>query len=156
MEKYLTVSSIRSTILFLFILLCFGFSGCAGVGSTVPQERRIPLNKAENYQGNFNYGPLTLDFSYSLTGGSLISGGSNMILAGKASYKGAFDSLDIRLSFLDATGAILQNKFIYSSGFRTGTSKVSGQPFQKTFVVPANSDAITFNYSVEERTGNRQ
>ncbi len=79
-----------------------------------------------------------------------------MILAGKASYKGAFDSLDIRLSFLDATGAILQNKFIYSSGFRTGTSKVSGQPFQKTFVVPANSDAITFNYSVEERTGNRQ
>ncbi len=156
MEKYSTVSSIRGSIFFLLILLCFNFSGCAGVGSTVPQERIIPLTKAENYQGNFSYGPLTLNFSYSLTGGSLISGGSNMILAGKASYRGTFDSLDIRISFLDATGAILQNKIIYSSGFRTGTRKVSDRPFQKTFVVPANSDAITFNYSAEERTGNRQ
>jgi len=153
MEKYSTVSCIRNGVLYLLVLLYFSVSGCAGVGSTVSSERMIPLIEAEKNQGDFSYGSLTLEYSFSLTGGSLVSGGSNMILAGKATYQGRFDSLDIRILFLDSAGTVLQQKFIYSSGYRTGDDRISNSIFQKTFAVPAGSSAITFTYYVQEHNG---
>jgi len=48
-----------------------------------------------------------------------------MIMDGVASYNHGFDSLDIHILFLHATGTVLQQKFIYSSGYWKG-SKVSG------------------------------
>jgi len=156
MRKYTNVSFVNTGMLCILFLVFLGVSGCAGVGTTIPQERLISLKEAENNQGNFGYGPLTVKYSYSLTGSSLISGGSNMILAGNVSYRGGFDSLDIRILFLDAGGTVLQQKFIYSSGYRDRSEKVSNLDVQKTFAVPAGSAAITFTYSVEERTGGRR
>ena len=156
MRKYTNVSFVNTGMLCILFLVFLGVSGCAGVGTTIPQERLISLKEAENNQGNFGYGPLTVKYSYSLTGSSLISGGSNMILAGNVSYRGGFDSLDIRILFLDAGGTVLQQKFIYSSGYRDRSEKVSNLDVQKTFAVPAGSAAITLTYSVEERTGGRR
>ena len=156
MKKYTTVSFVNTGMLCILFLVFLGVSGCAGVGTTIPQERWISLKEAENNQGNFGYGPLTVKYSYSLTGSSLLSGGSNMILAGKASYQGGYDSLDINILFLDAGGTVLQQKFIYSSGYRDRSEKVSNLDVQKTFVVPAGSAAITFTYSVMERSGGRK
>lgn len=118
MERYSAVSFIKAGILYLLVLICLGASGCAGVGTTVPQERKIPLVETENSQGNFSYGSLTLEYSYSLAG-------NNMMLTGNASYQGGFDSLDIRILFLDAAGTVLQQELIYSSGYRTGRGRVS-------------------------------
>lgn len=156
MRRYATVSFVNAGILCLLLLVYLGVSGCAGVGSTIPQERWISLKEGENNQGDFKYGSLALKYSYSLTGSSLISGGSNMILAGKASYQGGYDSLDILILFLDADGTVLQQKFIYSSGYRDRSEKVSNLDIQKTFAVPAGSAAITFSYSAMERTGGRR
>ena len=156
MKKYTTVSFVNTGMLCILLLVFLGVSGCAGVDPTIPQERWVSLTEAENNQGDFNYGPLTVKYSYSLTGSSLISGGSNMILAGKVSYRGGFDSLDIVLLFLDAGGTVLQQKFIYATGYRDRSEKVSNLDIQKTFAVPAGAAAITFTYSVMERTGGRR
>ena len=156
MRNYMTVSFVNTGMLWLLLLVFLGVSGCAGVTSTIPRERWVPLTEAENNQGDFSYDSLTVKYSYSLTGNSLISGGSNMILAGKVSYRGGFDSLDINILFLDAGGTVLQQKFIYSSGYRDRSEKVSNLDVQKTFVVPAGSAAITFTYSVMERSGGRK
>ena len=85
----------------------------------------------------------------------MVVGGSNMILAGKASYQGGADSLDVRILFLDATGVILQQKIIYSSGYRSGNTKGSNRVFQKTLDVPPGSAAITFTYSATDRSSQR-
>ena len=156
MRKYTTASFVDTGMLCLLLLVFIGVSGCAGVDSTIPSERWVPLTEAGNNQGDFSYDSLTVNYSYSLTGNSLISGGSNMILAGKVSYRGGFDSLDISILFLDAAGTVLQQKFIYSSGFRNRSEKVSNLDVQKTFAVPAGSAAITFTYSVMERSGGRR
>ena len=156
MRKYTNASFVNTGMLCLLLLVFLGVSGCAGVDSTIPRERWVPLTEAGNNQGDFSYDSLTVKYSYSLTGNSLISGGSNMILAGKVSYRGGFDSLDIRILFLDAGGTVLQQKIIYSSGYRNRSEKASNLDVQKTFVVPAGSAAITFTYSVMERSGGRR
>jgi hypothetical protein len=153
MKECATVSFIRSGLLYILVLTCLGVLGCAGVVSSIPPERRISLVEAENNQGNFSYGSLTLQYNYALTGGNLVMGGSNMMLAGKATYTDRFDSLDIYVVFLDAAGTVLQRKFIYSSGYRTDDGRVSDRAFQETLEVPAGSEAITFTYSEIARSG---
>jgi hypothetical protein len=153
MKECATVSFIRSGLLYILVLTCLGVLGCAGVVSSIPPERRISLVEAENNQGNFSYGSLTLQYNYALTGGNMVIGGSNMMLAGKATYTDRFDSLDIYVVFLDAAGTVLQRKFIYSSGYRTDDGRVSDRAFQETLEVPAGSKAITFTYSEIARSG---
>ncbi len=153
MKESSNVSFIRSGLLCMLVLTCLGVLGCAGVVSSISPERRISLIEAENNQGNFSYGSLTLQYNYSLTGGNMVVGGSSMMLAGKATYSDRFDSLDIYVVFLDAAGTVLQRKFIYSSGYKTGAGRVSDRAFQKTLEVPAGSEAITFTYSEVERSG---
>lgn len=153
MKEYSTVSFIRSGLLFMLVLTSFGILGCAGIVSSIPPERRISLVEAENNQGNFSNGSLTIQYNYSLTGGNLVVGGSNMMLAGKATYRDRFDSLDIYVAFLDTAGTVLQKKSIYSSGYRLGEGRVSNRPFQETLEVPAGSEAITFTYSEVARSG---
>lgn len=137
----------------MLVLISLGVLGCAGVVSSIPPERRISLVEAENNQGDFSNGPLTLQYNYALTGGSMVRSGSNMMLAGKVTYRDRFDSLDIYVAFLDAAGTVLQRKFIYSSGYRSGEGRVSDRAFQKTLEVPAGSESITFSYSEIARSG---
>ncbi|OEU49370.1 MAG: hypothetical protein BA866_13465 [Desulfobulbaceae bacterium S5133MH15] len=155
MKKYPTISFFKTSLLYMLVLTFLGALGCAGVGSNIPPERREPLVEGENNPGNFSYGPLTVDYSYTVTGSNMVVGGSNMILAGKASYQGGADSLDVRILFLDATGVILQQKIIYSSGYRSGNTKGSNRVFQKTLNVPPGSAAITFTYSATDRSSQR-
>ncbi len=155
MKKYSTISFFKTSLLYMLVLTFLGALGCAGVGSNIPPERREPLVEGENNQGSFSYGPLTVDYSYTVTGSNMVVGGSNMILAGKASYQGGTDSLDVRILFLDATGIVLQQKIIYSSGFRSGNGKGSARVFQKTLSVPPGSAAISFSFSATDRSSHR-
>ncbi len=153
MKEYTAVSFIRSGLSYMLVLIFLAVLGCAGVVSSIPPERRISLVEAENNQGNFSNGSLTIQYNYSLTGGNLVVGGSNMMLAGKATYRDRFNSLDIYVAFLDTAGTVLQKKSIYSSGYRSGEGRVSNRAFQETLEVPAGSEAITFTYSEVARSG---
>lgn len=155
MKKYSTILFFKTSLLYMLVLTFLGALGCVGVGSNIPPERREPLVEGGNNQGNFSYGPLTVDYSYTVTGSNMVVGGSNMTLAGKAYYQASAGSLDVRILFLDATGIVLEQKIVYSSGYRTGTAKRSDRVFQKTLSVPPGSAGITFTYSATERSGRR-
>jgi len=155
MNANATLLQTRNCWSYLLILVFLGITGCAGVGSVIPLERQIPLVEAEKNHGSFKYGQLTLKYSYKLAGGSKILAGSNMILAGQASYNESVDSLDIRILFLDAAGTVLQQKVVFSSGYRTGDSRISDRVFQKTLVVPPESAAISFTSYAQTRNSHR-
>jgi len=155
MKKYSAVPFLKAGLSCALILALLGLAGCAGTSSNIPMERRIDLIHAENNQGNFKSGPFVLGYSYTLTDDNIISGNSNMILAGQASYSGGFDSLDIRLLFLDQSGTVLQRKIIYSSGYRSNRTRGSKPAFQKTLRVPPGAASMTFTYSVTDRSTHR-
>ncbi|MBW1636347.1 MAG: hypothetical protein JRJ68_08745 [Deltaproteobacteria bacterium] len=155
MKKYSAMPFIKTSLSLLLILTFLNISGCAGTGSNVPPEKRVDLIQAENNQGLFKSPPFSLEYSYTLTGSSMISGSSNMILAGRAFYGGGADSLDIRILFLDSAGTVLQKKMIYSSGFRSDDARGSKHVFQKTLNVPPGSASISFTYSAIDRSSHR-
>lgn len=137
MKKILHLSTGRSIVLYIYLLISFGLLGCAKV---VPVDNRILLDQKENSQGNFKYGGLTVEYSYRLAGG-------NMILDGQVDYFGDGESLDVRILFLDATGNILQQKVVYSSGYGVSWSRMTEHTFHKTLVLPPETTGISFSYS---------
>lgn len=146
MKKYFVVSTVNPKALYLLILVILFLSGCAGMLPAIPGERQIALTQGDTIKGDYKYGWLILDYNYSLTHNSIT-------LTGKVTYQDRFDSLDVRVLFLDSGGKVLQRKFIYSSGYRTGSGTVSDYAFHDTFDVPVGSKAITFTSSVRERSG---
>ncbi|MCP4342452.1 MAG: hypothetical protein GY799_27130 [Desulfobulbaceae bacterium] len=137
-----------NVILSLLILIFLGAFGCSGVGRVVPHDHRLPFNEQDNSQGNFSHGGLKVVYSYSLAGGS-------MTMDGQVDYRRSVDSLDVRLLFLDASGVVLQQKIVYSSGYRVGRSKKSDRTFHETMVVPPGVAGLSFSYSAQPRSSHK-
>jgi hypothetical protein len=123
-------------------------SGCAGLAPDIPQDRTIMITATEPRTGQFNYGGLLLDYAYTLTV-------ERLNLSGVISYRDSFDSLDVRILFLDAAGKVLGRKLLYMSGYRTGLYNVTAHPFDQTFDLPAGCVAFTFTASAMPRTGHK-
>lgn len=138
----------RNVVLFLCILIFLSVLGCSGVGRVVPLDHRLPFNEQDNSQGNFSHGGLKVTYSYSLAGGS-------MTMEGQIDYRRSVDSLDVRLLFLDASGVVLQQKLVYSSGYRVGRSKKSDRSFHETMVVPTGVAGLSFSYNAQPRSSHR-
>lgn len=148
MKILLHVSTGKNVVLYLLILISFGLLGCAGVGRVVSVENRILLGEKEISQGNFSHGGLTVEYRYRLAGG-------NMTLDGQVYYLGDVDSLDVRILFLDAAGTVLQQKIVYSAGYRVSRSSRTERTFQETLVVPTGATGISFSHSVQPRRSYR-
>jgi hypothetical protein len=138
----------KSVVLYLLVLISLGAFGCSGVGRVVPLDHRLPFNEQDNSQGNFSHGGLTVGYSYSLAGGS-------MTMDGQVDYRRSVDSLDVRLLFLDASGTVLQQMLVYSSGYRDGGSKKSDRTFRETMVVPPGVAGLSFSYSAQPRSSHK-
>ena len=89
-----------------------------------------------------------MDYSYKMAG-------ENMNLNGQVQYRRGFDSLNVRVLFLDVSGTILQQNIVYSSGYRVEKSSRSDMSFQKTLVVPPGVTGLSFSYSAQPRRNNR-
>ena len=63
---------------------------------------------------------------------------------------GAVDGGDL----LDAGGIVLEQKLVYSSGFRV-SDRMSERTFKETLVVPAAATGMTFNYYAKARSNRR-
>lgn len=139
----------KTVVLYVLIFIFLGAFGCSGVGRVVPLDHRLPFDEQQdNSSGNFSHGGLTVVYSYSLAGGS-------MTMDGQINYRRSVDSLDVRLLLLDATGTVLQQKLVYSSGYREGKSRQSDRTFHKTMVVPPGVAGLSFSYSDRPRSGHR-
>jgi hypothetical protein len=148
MEKLFDAAAARAAHVFLFLLILFGLSGCAGVESVVPPDHRILFGERETGQGSFLQGQLTVEYNYRLTG-------SNIMVDGQVSYLGGVDLLDVRLLFIDAGGKVIKRQIVYFSGFRTNRAWMTERSFQETLVVPPGSAGISFSYTAEPRRNYR-
>jgi len=139
----------NKTIFCLLILFLSGLLACAGVGSVVPEDRRVLFNEMDKGEGSFDQGGLTVTYSYHITG-------RRMSLNGQVDYPKSFDSLNVRLQFLDAAGRILQQKIVYFSGYRVSRSWTKEErTFQQILEVPSGARGISFSYFLQPRRNYR-
>lgn len=147
-EKILHGMIGKTAVLYLLLLIAFGLVGCAGVGRLVPVDERILFDETGAGQGSFRQGGLTVVYGYRLAEG-------NITVAGEVDYTWGFDSLDVRLRFLDAAGIVLQEKIVSSSGYRVADSWKKVRSFQQTLAVPPGTAGISFDYSAQPRRSHR-
>lgn len=144
MKKTLHVPVEKNVVLSLLVLMLLCNFGCSGVGRVVPVDHRLPFGQTDNSQGIFKHGGLTVEYSYSLAG-------VNMTINGQVSYRRSFDSLDVRLLFLDASGTVIQQHLVYSSGYRVSESRRTDRTFKETLAVPSATAGLSFSYSAQPR-----
>jgi len=118
------------------------------VGRTVPADERVLFSGQETGQWIFHQGGSTIDYSRNLAD-------SEIHLSGKVSYDHSADSLNVYLWFLDASGEVLQQKIVYSSGYRNSTYRENRRHFQKTLTVPPEAVGISFSFSSQLRRGHK-
>jgi hypothetical protein len=139
----------RAAVLGLVMVCNLLIVGCAVVGTTVPAERRISLNQSEGGSGEYKYGKLLVNYNYSLQG-------SQLTLRGTIDFNWGADSLNVRVLMLDAAGTVLEQKLVYSSGYRTSEGRsMSGVPFSEKLPAPPGTAGISFSYSSKDRTSRR-
>lgn len=148
MKKILHGMIGKTAVVSLFLFVAFVLVGCAGVGRLVPVDKRILFDETGAGQGSFSRDALTVVYSYRLAEG-------NITVAGEVDYIWAVDSLDVRLLFLDAAGSVLQEKIVYSSGYRVADSWKTERSFQETMAVPPGAAGTSFDYSAQPRRSYR-
>jgi len=117
------------------------------VGRVIPFDQRMELSEAGRINEIYDFRGLTVIYSYVLKDGSLQ-------LSGRTSIPGGIDSFDLRVLFLDSSGKVLQQKLLYSIGYRQGWWK-SGPIFTKTLQVPPGTTSLSFTYSSTPKRGRK-
>ncbi|MEE4134628.1 MAG: hypothetical protein V2I32_01005 [Desulforhopalus sp.] len=148
MEKSFYHISPQRAAALLFSLMIFSLSGCTALLRTVPIEKQISLNQSDTGPGEFRHGDLTVDYTLTLDG-------RQMAINGRIAYQKSFDSLDVSLLVIDAAGTVMQQKLIYSSGFRTSTDRIHNISFSSSLVLPPGSQGISFRYTAQDRRSYR-
>lgn len=144
MKTYVNFSAKKIAVLFLLIFVSLSFFGCANVGKLASTDNRIPFAEKGTSQGVYSDGGLTVDYSYSLDG-------KNLTLEGKVNYPGSVDSLKVYIRSVDATGTVLQQNTVYSSGYRVYREWATDRSFKEKFVIPPGTVGISFSYASQPR-----
>ena len=147
MKSSIQFSTIRSWLYITFLMVLFCLSGCSKVGSVIPVDQRMEISEAGQVNEIYNYRGLTVMYTYILQNG-------NLQLSGRTSIPGRVDSFDLRVLFLDSSGKVLEQKLLYSIGYRQGWWK-GGPFFTKTFQVPPETAGLSFTYSFTPHRGRR-
>jgi len=145
MKKHNVASIAKTGFLYLLIILCFGFLGCASANKIISENKRIPLAQTGSDSGVFKDTSLTIDYSYNLAG-------DKITLTGSAHYRGRISSLSVYLLFLDATGKRIDKKLVAYSGFRS-MDRMSDHVIDKTLVVPSGATGFSFSFYTQEYNG---
>lgn len=146
MKKHSLYSVERSIFICVFVLVWL--AGCAVVGTSVPDDKRIMLSENKLTRGSFKDGALTVDYSYTRSP-------NDIKVTGFANYTNRMDSLDIRLLALDTNGTVVLQALIFSSGYRQGSGRKSEIKFNTTVDVPQEVAGMTFVASGQPRRGRR-
>ena len=132
----------------LLFLVLLTFSACTIIGSSIPPERQIALQPGNSIQGFFKSASLDVQYTYSVND-------TKLTLSGKIYFKGMdVGSLDVRLLLLDSQGTVIQQKLVYSSGYRT-TNGRRNRSFNTSLLLPEEVTAVSFAYSSQPRNGRR-
>ena len=133
----------------LLFFVALAFSACTIIGSTVPLEKQIALQPDNSIQGFYKSAFLDVQYTYSVNNAELT-------ISGNTRFKGMdAGSLDVRLLLLDSQGTIIQQKLVYSSGYRTTTGRRKNPSFETKLALPDGVTSISFTYSSQPRNGTR-
>ena len=135
----------------LFILLnVFGGCSTSRVGTTVPEDKRIPIKEGEAGSGVWKAFEYSMTYQYSLNRQNIQSPGKISINGDIELTGGALDSLNIWVNMLDSGGRILDHKSVFMSGFRSSDVEPS---FKVELDTPPGMDAMSFSHTATERRG---
>ena len=138
----------RTGVLCLLLLISFGLFGCSNMSHVASIDTRELVSEKKNIQGVYEEGGLIVRYNYSLNG-------DQMSLTGDVSYKEGVDSLDVRILFLDPAGTVLQQKIIYSSGYRVFPPWGAERKILINLTVPNGATGISFSYSARPRSSHK-
>lgn len=138
----------RTGVLCLLLLISFGLFGCSNMSHVASIDNRALVSEKKNIPGVFEEGGLIVRYNYSLNG-------DQMSLTGDVSYKEGVDSLDVRILFLDPAGNVLQQKIIYSSGYRVFPPWGAERKILVNLTVPNGATGISFSYSARPRSSHK-
>jgi uncharacterized protein YceK len=152
MKKIVTASTAKLSIMLLLIFVAFELSGCSSVGKVIPEQNRILFNKNGTNQGTYKAEELTLDYNYTLDG-------RNLSFDGNITSVWDFDSVDLSLLFIDATGTVLQSTVVYYSGYRDQSPSASTDStdsnFKTRLIVPRGAVGMSFSMTGMEHEGHQ-
>lgn len=123
-------------------------AGCAIVGRVVPEDRLILFSENKALEGTFGYGSLRVDYRYT-TEGEILN------VSGAIDFRQRLDSLDVRLLLVDGVGTVLQQKIVYSSGYRSRRMRGEAKNFNADFNLSPEVKGFTFVYSGNTATGSK-
>ena len=137
----------KINIFVLLIFMALQLSGCATVGTIIPTEKQILFNAEETGEGTLKSGQLSLKYSYKPVG-------ENMSFNGVITSVWEYDSITVRVLFIDGIGTVLEQKIVY---FKTSGLKVDASvshtfaSFKNVSAMPPGTKGISFRMSGEQR-----
>lgn len=140
-EMSTTLNVLITSSLLLFILI---MTGCAIVGSTVGEDKRIIFSSSESGHGSFASDGFTINYQYDLKG-------NDLVLKGDITGGWNVASLDVRLLLLDAEGKVLFQKLIYISGYRVAEILQQQKQFHSVVPLTLGTTGFSFILATEER-----
>jgi hypothetical protein len=118
--------------------------GCAPWGWLVSADQRILFADQARARGIFSEGDVAVDYHVSLHG-------QEVTVAGEVDHRGNVDFLNLYLLLIDGAGNVLQQKIVYSTGYRVYRDGKADHTFRETLLVPSGTMGISFGYSSQPR-----
>ena len=142
----------RAGIRYFLLAMVFGLLNCTVdyIGTTVPENQRIPLQKGGRQSAVSNAFEYTMDFNYLFYQEDIERPG-NIDMSGTIKSKGGgLETLSIWVNFLDAQGTILLRKNVYFSG-SPGSDRRRDRSFSVKLETPPGAAAVSFTHSGQRR-----
>lgn len=132
---------------YICLLLLLFVSACSAIGTIVPVDRRIALQPQTENQGQYKASSLQVNYTYNISGADLKISGNILFRELGAG------SLDVHLLVLNSEGAIIAQKIVYSSGYRTMSAKPKELRFNEKIPMSPEATAFSFEYSSRPKSG---
>lgn len=136
----------------LVLVVCFGCA-TSNVGKSVSADEQIPLKKGGPHSGVSKAFDYTMSYKY-----TFIQESGRIEMSGKIqSGPDGLSSLDIWINFIDGQGKILDEKSLYSVGFRESGNRYRAIfQFSKKLETPQGAEAISFRHIDTTAAGRRR
>jgi hypothetical protein len=148
MKRSEILANAKGVVLAVLVAIQLALFGCAPWGWLVSADQRILFADQATGRGTFSEGDVSVDYSLSLHG-------KEITVAGKVDHRSAVNFLNLYLLLIDAAGNVLQQRIVYSTGYRVYRDGDGDRTFRETLAVPVGTMGISFGYSSQPRTMQR-
>jgi len=131
------------------LLLALFLSGCTQVGQKISAAKTISFEDTLGEgEGHFSREGLDVVYSYDRNG-------NRLNIRGRVSYNLPVESLDVYLLFVDAGRTVIDQEWLYSTGYSVSRLWGHSRFFERTLQVPDGAAAISFDSSAVPSRGHQ-